>query len=348
MTLAAVQPSRFSRSGVVMKPNAAVDQRGRLKSRVRDDCATARCSSIRAWWRPETFRASARSEPRNAATARSKSSRAATRSSRRHPTNCARARRIRLRGSARDVRRRARQLRDGVRRVRPARARSRHRRFRRRLALGAPRIDSLPASEAPFADKDAAFFPEPVASPAGVESLAFYHRPTLPISVQRGESALSALEVLPPGLHEGIAIGYIPLAAAKPTSAPSAPSPKRTGSRCRPRPGERSKSAPERRPCASRRLARGDPRRGRAAASQRRCAAAYCAGVIVHDATRLDRIIFRSHEPLFVPEAPGEIHGTVGNVVFPTGIDPRGERAFDIYYGMADYEIGRGRLAFAS
>ena len=39
-----------------------------------------------------------------------------------------------------------------------------------------------------------------------------------------------------------------------------------------------------------------------------------------------------------------ELHGAVGHVVFPTGIDRRGEREFDIYYGMADYEIGRGRL----
>ena len=74
----------------------------------------------------------------------------------------------------------------------------------------------------------------------------------------------------------------------------------------------------------------------------------YCAGVIVHDATRLDHIIYRSQEPLFVPEVPGEIHGTVGYVVFPTGIDERIERSFDIYYGMADYEIGRGRLTFSS
>jgi len=55
-------------------------------------------------------------------------------------------------------------------------------------------------------------------------------------------------------------------------------------------------------------------------------------------------VIFRSREPLFVTEVAGEINGTIGHVVFPTGIDARNERAFDIYYGMADYEIGRGRL----
>ena len=76
----------------------------------------------------------------------------------------------------------------------------------------------------------------------------------------------------------------------------------------------------------------------------------YCAGVIVHDPNHLDRVIYRSQAPLFVPTIPGEISGTVGHVVFPTGIDPRpdiGPRVFDIYYGMADYAIGRGRLMLA-
>src|SRR5271154_4858903 len=38
-------------------------------------------------------------------------------------------------------------------------------------------------------DKDAAFFPEPVRSPAGVESLAFYHRPMLRLSTLNGRAA---------------------------------------------------------------------------------------------------------------------------------------------------------------
>jgi predicted GH43/DUF377 family glycosyl hydrolase len=74
----------------------------------------------------------------------------------------------------------------------------------------------------------------------------------------------------------------------------------------------------------------------------------YCAGLILHDTTHLDHIIYRSREPLFVPETRRELYGTVGQVVFPTGIDRRDERTFDIYYGMADYEIGRGRLTLSS
>ena len=70
----------------------------------------------------------------------------------------------------------------------------------------------------------------------------------------------------------------------------------------------------------------------------------YCAGIIIHDAQRLDQIVYRSQAPLFSPELPEEVEGAVGHVVFPTAIDPRGDRVCDIFYGMADYRIGRGRL----
>jgi beta-1,2-mannobiose phosphorylase / 1,2-beta-oligomannan phosphorylase len=204
-------------------------------------------------------------------------------------------------------------------------------------------------SSAPFADKDAAFFAEPVTSPSGVESLAFYHRPTLEISVQRGEGALEALQALPKSRREGISIGYIPLAAVRAdvtalcvvaethriTLPPASWGTVKVGGGTPPV-----------------RIAEGwlsvihgvDRRADPSGAALLR----YCAGIVVHDATRLDRIVYRSPEPLFVPEVPGEIHGTVGYVVFPTGIDRCDERTFDIYYGMADYEIGRGRLAFSS
>lgn len=203
-------------------------------------------------------------------------------------------------------------------------------------------------SNAPFADKDAAFFPEPVASPAGVESLAFYHRPTLQLSVRQGESAVAALQGLPQSQREGISIGYVPLAAAQAdisalcvvaeTHRIALPSAAwgtiKVGAGTPPV-----------------RIAEGwlavihgvDPLAHPSGDARAR----YCAGIIVHDARHLDRIVYRSNEPLFVPKTPGELRGTVGDVVFPTGIDRRDERTFDVYYGMADYEIGRGRLTFA-
>jgi beta-1,2-mannobiose phosphorylase / 1,2-beta-oligomannan phosphorylase len=200
-----------------------------------------------------------------------------------------------------------------------------------------------------FADKDAAFFPEPLKSPSGVESLAFYHRPTLQLQVKDAKEALEAIEALAPNRREGIAIGYIPL---DPVLAD-------INELCRVTETHRLTLPP---------ASWGIIKSGAGTPPVRvdegwlsvihgvdeiphssgESLLRYCAGVIIHDAQRLDRIIFRSYDPLFVPERRGEIHGTVGHVVFPTGIDRRGERAFDIYYGMADYEIARGRLTLDS
>ena len=58
----------------------------------------------------------------------------------------------------------------------------------------------------------------------------------------------------------------------------------------------------------------------------------YSAGIVVHDLERPDRIVYRSPEPICVPEHDRETHGVVDNVVFPTGIDVRadlGPRADD-------------------
>ncbi|MGA7357059.1 MAG: hypothetical protein WA431_16255 [Candidatus Cybelea sp.] len=196
-----------------------------------------------------------------------------------------------------------------------------------------------------FADKDAAFFPEPVKSPSGVDSLAFYHRPTLQLEVKDAEEALAAIEALPPNRREGIAVGYIPL---DPVLAD-------INELCRVTETHRLTLPPAN--WGSIKSGAGTPPVrvdegwlsvihgvDQIAHPSGASLLRYCAGVIIHDAQRLDHIIFRSHDPLFVPERRGEIRGTVGHVVFPTGIDRRGERAFDIYYGMADYEIARGRL----
>ena len=59
-------------------------------------------------------------------------------------------------------------------------------------------------------------------------------------------------------------------------------------------------------------------------------------------------IRYRSPEPVLTPELPQERHGTIANVVFPTGIDRRDDLGkpdrFDVYYGMADNRIGVARL----
>lgn len=207
--------------------------------------------------------------------------------------------------------------------------------------LGPVRFAGKAAS---FADKDAAFFPEPVSSPSGVLSLAFYHRPTLRISVEKGERAVTALERLAPREREGIAIAYVPLEKARKgiehlctvTETHRLTLPSADWGVIKVGAG----TPPVRIKEGWLSVIHGvDLLEHASGAALLR----YCAGIIVHDADRLDRILFRSSRPLFVPQTAGEIHGTVGHVVFPTAIDPRG-RAFDIYYGMADYEIGRGRL----
>jgi predicted GH43/DUF377 family glycosyl hydrolase len=201
-------------------------------------------------------------------------------------------------------------------------------------------------SDEPFADKDAAFFPEPVLSPSGVPSLAFYHRPTLALSMSNAKDAIAEIKALSPEKREGIAIAYVPLEKVQAD----------IGAICTAAESHRLTMPPAN--WGAIKVGAGAPpvRIDEGWLSvihgvdelehpEDSSLLRYSAGVIIHDAKRLDEIVFRSREPLFVPEEGPELHGTVGHVVFPTGIDRRGEREFDIYYGMADYEIGRGRLS---
>lgn len=74
----------------------------------------------------------------------------------------------------------------------------------------------------------------------------------------------------------------------------------------------------------------------------------YSAGVMVLSKEHPQKIRYRSTEPVLTPQTPQECHGTIANVVFPTGIDRRDDLdmpdRFDIYYGMADNRIGVARL----
>jgi beta-1,2-mannobiose phosphorylase / 1,2-beta-oligomannan phosphorylase len=75
-----------------------------------------------------------------------------------------------------------------------------------------------------------------------------------------------------------------------------------------------------------------------------RYAMKYSAGIVIHDIEQPHIILYRSRTPVLTPEHPDELHGIVNNVVFPTGIDVKGDRAFDVYYGMADSRIGRASV----
>jgi beta-1,2-mannobiose phosphorylase / 1,2-beta-oligomannan phosphorylase len=74
----------------------------------------------------------------------------------------------------------------------------------------------------------------------------------------------------------------------------------------------------------------------------------YSAGAMVLSTEHPNRIIYRSPDPVLVPDGALELRGIVDNVVFPTGIDRRDDIGasdrFDVYYGMADERIGVARL----
>lgn len=197
-------------------------------------------------------------------------------------------------------------------------------------------------------DKDAAFFPEPVVSPGGVTSLAFYHRPMLHLSAVDGRAAIPIIERMPFEDRESIRLAYVPL-----------------------EPVLRDRSnlldvcesvllmSPDGQ-WGSLKLGAGTPpvriEEGWMSlyhavdvvdASGMKPKFRYSAGMMIHDLKQPHRVIYRSPKPILTPEFDAELHGIVDNVVFPTGIDPRpdlGERCYDVYYGMADWSIGAARL----
>lgn len=203
-----------------------------------------------------------------------------------------------------------------------------------------------------FGDKDAAFFPEIVNSPTGVPSFALLHRPTLHASMAQGRALVPTILAMPPGDRESICIAYIDAAAARadirellhvdeskvvmqPDGAWGAikvgagPPPVLTTAGwllmyhgIDTLPGEEEAERP---------------------------AMQYRAGVALLDLASPHIVTYRSPQPVFWPELPEERQGIVDDVVFPTAIDPRpefGPHAFDVYYGMGDFLIGRGRLEF--
>ena len=70
----------------------------------------------------------------------------------------------------------------------------------------------------------------------------------------------------------------------------------------------------------------------------------YCAGAMILDAHDPSVVVARTRRPLLQPTRPAERIGTVGNVVFPTAIEPRPDGSFDLYYGAADSTIAAAVL----
>ncbi len=198
-------------------------------------------------------------------------------------------------------------------------------------------------------DKDGVFFPEPVLSPAGVPSLAFYHRPMRHFVSPDGRAAAQLAMDVPPRERECTRIAYVPLAAV-------------LADRTNLLKVAESVLVLEAGPDWGRvkngagtppvRIAEGwlsffhgvDIITDEAGAF---AGLRYAAGMLVHDAERPHIVRYRSAAPLFAPETPDECAGVVANVVFPTAIDTRpgaAPRDYDVYYGMADARIGRARI----
>lgn len=74
----------------------------------------------------------------------------------------------------------------------------------------------------------------------------------------------------------------------------------------------------------------------------------YSAGAMILSETQPEKVIYRSPEPILIPNLPDERIGIVGNVVFPTGTDRRDDigqpNRVDVYYGMADNRIGVAKM----
>jgi beta-1,2-mannobiose phosphorylase / 1,2-beta-oligomannan phosphorylase len=196
-------------------------------------------------------------------------------------------------------------------------------------------------------DKDAAFFPEPVISPAGVKSFAFYHRPMLHVSAVDGRAAIPLILALPPEDREAIRIAYVPYEAAiadrnnllKVAESVVVLAPEASWGRIKTGAG----TPPVRVEEGWMAMFHGvDAEQRNDGSFEMR----YSAGIVIHDAERPDIIRYRSPAPVLAPETDRERRGVVNDVVFPTGIDVLSDakRSYDVYYGMADRYVGRARL----
>jgi predicted GH43/DUF377 family glycosyl hydrolase len=198
-------------------------------------------------------------------------------------------------------------------------------------------------------DKDASLFPVAIPNPSGRPELAILHRPlfpgTRPEETARRRSARDVdLD------HESIWISYGPL-------HPSTEEDERLG-----RFSSHHRLATPVAPWERLKIGGGAPpvwtRHGwlivyhgvnmisePGSNTERLC---YSAGVMILSKEHPRTIRYRSSEPVLTPELPNERRGTVGNVVFPSGIDRRDDLGqpdrIDVYYGMADRCIGVARL----
>lgn len=199
------------------------------------------------------------------------------------------------------------------------------------------------------ADKDASLFPVPVPNHAGKMQMGLLHRPIFP-GTRPEEKIYHPTQKQVDLDHESIWISYCPMAL-------EGTEPQRLGLF-----NSHHRLATPVAPWESLKIGGGTPpiltrhgwlivyhgvsaTAGPSGEGRHLC---YSAGVMVLDKDHPRVIRYRSAEPVLTPTLPQERIGTIGNVVFPSGIDRRDDLGtpdrFDVYYGMADNRIGVARL----
>ena len=198
-----------------------------------------------------------------------------------------------------------------------------------------------------LSNKDAAFFPQAVNDPDGRSALALFHRPSFRVQTATGRRR----PMVPDGLRErrdSMWLAYVPLEAAQADIAALTVPRKPTFFAGPEQPWERLKigggPAPVLTPHGWLLVYHGV--RGRIVEGvDHQPHVHYSAGVMVLDRWDPRMVRYRSRSPVLQPESDDERYGIVPNVVFPTGLDPRGDGRIDVYYGMADFAIGVAQMA---
>ena len=197
-------------------------------------------------------------------------------------------------------------------------------------------------------NKDALLFPEPVAAPDGRPALALLHRPTFPAPLPAGAPAVRSALSPPPELRPSIWISYAPLDAIRAgRHAVFGQHHLLAGPEQR---WEHLKIGGGTPPVRTRAgwlvLYHGVAARSADGAGPPH-GITYRAGAMLLDARDPRRVLYRSADPILEPRVAAERTGVVPHVVFPTGVDVRGDDTLDVYYGMADSRIGVARAAIA-
>jgi predicted GH43/DUF377 family glycosyl hydrolase len=198
-------------------------------------------------------------------------------------------------------------------------------------------------------DKDASIFPTAIPNPSGKLELAILHRPLFPGTRPEETACRPASRELDID-RESIWISYCPMSVGDAETGHISRFTSHHRLATPVSPWERLKIGGGAPPVLTRHgwliVYHGVSDLSKRGTSEHKLC--YSAGVMILSKEDPQTIRYRSTEPVLKPTLPEECHGTVANVVFPSGIDRRDDLGlpdrFDVYYGMADNRIGVARL----